>query len=337
MKLITRKFDLPLKYTFTISYDSRNVQETMIVELHHKGYIGLGEATANPYYGITIQSMKNALNGIKGIVEKSELTTPEELWERIYPELQSNTFALCALDVAVNDLWGKINKKPLYQLWGLNEQNAPLTNYTIGIDSVDNMVRKLKECPWPIYKIKLGTKEDVRIVKELRRHTDSVFRVDANGAWNLDEAIQNSKALKLLGVEFIEQPLPASDWDGMKILYLSSALPLIADESCVTEMDVSRCTGHFHGINIKLMKCGGLTPARRMIAEAKKNQMKVMVGCMTESSVGISAIAQLLPLLDYVDMDGALLLSKDIARGVSIHYGKIIYSPDYGTGATLIE
>jgi L-alanine-DL-glutamate epimerase-like enolase superfamily enzyme len=173
-------------------------------------------------------------------------------------------------------------------------------------------------------------------VKELRQHTDAVFRVDANCAWGVEETIENSRQLKPLGVEFIEQPMRADDMEGMKEVYQRSELPLIADESCITEADVAKCHGYFHGVNIKLTKCGGLTPARRMIAEAKSQGMKVMVGCMTESSVGISAIAQLLPLLDYVDMDGALLLSKDIASGVTIDYGKVNYSEVNGTGVTLI-
>jgi L-alanine-DL-glutamate epimerase-like enolase superfamily enzyme len=160
-------------------------------------------------------------------------------------------------------------------------------------------------------------------VRELRRHTNAIFRVDANCAWTAGETIKNAIALKELGVEFIEQPLQAGDWDGMKEVYRHSVLPLIADESCVVEGDVSHCAGHFHGINIKLVKCGGLTPARRM------------VGCMTESSVGISAIAQLLPLLDYVDMDGALLLREDIATGVTIEFGNVHYPDVPGTGATL--
>ncbi|MDX5483280.1 MAG: dipeptide epimerase, partial [Hymenobacteraceae bacterium] len=216
-------------------------------------------------------------------------------------------------------------------------KNMPLTNYTIGIDTVENMVKKLQEMPWPLYKIKLGTKEDVAIIRELRKNTDAIFREDANSAWGVEETIENSKQLKELGVQFIEQPMKADDLAGMKEVYKRSELPLIADESCITEADVAKCHGLFHGVNIKLVKCGGLTPARRMIAEAKSLGMKVMVGCMTESSVGISAIAQLLPMLDYVDMDGALLLSKDIATGVTIEQGEVSYSESVnGTGATLI-
>lgn len=335
MKMTIRNFDLPLKHTFTISYDSRDVQETLIVELQQGQYKGYGEATSNPYYGFTIENMTQALENIREQIETTELASPEEFWAQMQPLLMDNPFALCALDMAANDLFGKMQGKPLYQIWGLSSDHMPLTDYTIGIDTIEHMVKKLQERPWPIYKIKLGTPEDVAIVKELRKHTDAVFRVDANGAWGMEETISNSHQLKELGVEFIEQPMPAADKEGMLEVYKRSVLPLIADESCITEEDVARCHGHFHGVNIKLVKCGGLTPARRMIAEAKKLGMKVMVGCMTESSIGISAIAQLLPLLDYVDMDGALLLREDIASGVTIDYGKVSFSAENGTGATL--
>lgn len=336
MKLTIRSFDLPLKHTFTISYDSRDVQPTLIVELEQDGHKGYGEATSNPYYGFTIESMTAALENIRQQIETAELNSPEAFWAQVQPHLQDNPFALCALDMAANDLFGKLNGQPLYKMWGLNTDHTPLTDYTIGIDTIENMVKKLKEMPWPLYKIKLGTKEDVAIIKELRKHTDAVFRVDANCAWGVEETIENSKQLKPLNVEFIEQPMRADDMEGMKQVYQHSVLPLIADESCITESDVAKCHGHFHGVNVKLVKCGGLTPARRMIKEAQQLGMKVMVGCMTESTVGISAIAQLLPMLDYVDMDGALLLSKDIASGVTIDFGKVHYSKVNGTGAELL-
>jgi L-alanine-DL-glutamate epimerase-like enolase superfamily enzyme len=199
------------------------------------------------------------------------------------------------------------------------------------------MVAKMEEMPWPIYKIKLGTKDDLNIIRNLRKHTSAIFRVDANTAWSAEETLDYAPELKELGVEFIEQPLKPDDWEGHKLLFEKCVLPIIADESCQKEEDVSRCAGHFHGVNIKLMKCGGLTPAIRMIHEAKKLNMKVMVGCMTESSVGITAIAHLLPLLDYVDMDGALLLANDPAEGVIIQHGEVIFPKRNGIGAQLIS
>jgi L-alanine-DL-glutamate epimerase-like enolase superfamily enzyme len=246
--------------------------------------------------------------------------------------IPDNSFLICALDIAAWDIYGKMKKKQLHDLWNLDISKNPLTDITIGIDTIENMVAKMRETPWPIYKIKLGTQEDIHIIEELRKHTDAVFRIDANAAWKAEEALEKIEIFKDLNVEFIEQPLAKDDWAGMKFLYEHSPLPLIADESCVSEHDVIKCKGHFHGINIKLTKCSGITPALRMIKEARELEMKVMVGCMNESSIGTAAIAQLLPLLDYVDMDGPLLLAEDVAKGVTFDYGKIIYSDGYGLG-----
>ena len=263
---------------------------------------------------------------------------PEQLFETAASQLRDHPFAQCALDEAAHDLCGKRAGKSLIEMWvGLTKESCPPSNFTIGIDSIDSMVEKLREVPgWPVYKIKLGTDHDIEIIRRLRGETDATFRVDANCGWSADETIANSQQLAELGVEFIEQPLPAEAWEQMQRVHAESALPIIADESCIVEADVDRCAGYFHGINIKLMKCGGLTPARRMIQRARDLQMKVMVGCMTESTVGISAIAQLLPLLDYVDMDGAELLSQDIATGARVESGVCRFSEQPGTGVALI-
>jgi L-alanine-DL-glutamate epimerase-like enolase superfamily enzyme len=189
--------------------------------------------------------------------------------------------------------------------------------------------------PWPIYKIKLGTGHDLQIVEKLRKITDAVFRVDANAAWTTEQAISNSKALKDFNVEFIEQPLAADNIEGMKKVKAESFLPTIADESCQRPGDVLKCAGQFHGINIKLMKCGGITPALGMIKTARENDLLLMAGCMTESTVGISALVQIAPLLDCLDADGALLLAADIADGATFDFGKITYSSGFGTGVKL--
>jgi L-alanine-DL-glutamate epimerase-like enolase superfamily enzyme len=335
MKLLFHPFDLEMKHTFTISHGSHDIQKILIVELNDGLHQGFGEATENPYYGVTVEKMMNDLEQIRDLIEENEAMNPEEFWQLTHTNLSHNPFAQCALDMAKHDLYGKKKGFPLYKLWGYNIDTVPLTNYTIGIDSIEKMVEKMKEFPWPLYKIKLGTKEDVKIIRELRKHTAATFRIDANCAWSAEETIGNSHAFKELNVEFIEQPLPANDFEGMKVVYERSALPVIADESCMVESDVKKCHHFFHGVNIKLTKCGGLTPGRRMIEEAKSLGMKVMVGCMTESSVGISAIAQLLPLLDYVDMDGAMLIKADVADGVKIEHEKIIFPDRNGTGASL--
>ena len=336
MELIIRSFNLKLKHTFSISRQSYNVQPTLIVELKEAGFSGFGEATSNPYYNMTVEKMKDDLITLKPFIEASKDVTPEQFWKQMYPHLKQNMFALCALDQAYNDWYAKQKGKKLYELWGYDISNNPLTNYTIGIDSIEKMISKMNELPWPIYKIKLGTKDDIKIVTELRKHTHAIFRIDANGGWTVDETIKNAKALRELGVEFLEQPLKADDWNGHKEVYQKSVLPIIADESCQVEADVAKCYNHFHGINVKLVKCGGLTPARRMLVHAKELHMKTMVGCMTESSVGISAIAHLLPLLDYVDMDGVLLIENDIATGITLSHGVAQYSDLNGTGVALI-
>ena len=336
MKLEFFKYQLELKDTFTISHGSRDFQETLIVAVTSGNYTGYGEAAATSYYGISTDAMIAAIKKVEPILEENINLSPEVIWELTFPLLKDQPFAHCALDMALHDLHGKRNRQPLYKMWGLELKDIPLTNYTIGMDSVEKMTEKILQFPWPVYKIKLGTKDDVQIIKELRKHTNAVFRVDANGAWGVEETIQNSRKLKELKVEFIEQPLAADNNEGMPEVYKNSALPLIADESCLVEKDVVKCSEFFHGINIKLTKCGGITPALRMISEARKLKLKVMVGCMTESSVGISAIAQLLPLLDYVDMDGALLLKKDIAKGVKLADGKIYFPNRNGTGVELL-
>jgi L-alanine-DL-glutamate epimerase-like enolase superfamily enzyme len=335
MELLLHPFDLALRHTFTIARSSRNVQPTLIVEIRDGNISGLGEATSNPYYGITIDNMASDLDNVRSIVEAVEFTSAEHLWKLTHTLLKNNSFAQCALDEAAHDLFAKKENRKLYEHWGLSIDRNPITNFTIGIDTVEKMISKMKEMPWPLYKIKLGTNEDLQIISELRKHTSAIFRVDANCAWTAIDTIRYAPVLKSLGVEFIEQPLPADDIEGMKFVYKQSVLPIIADESCITEQDVAGCKGLFHGVNIKLTKCGGLTPALRMIHEARSLKMKTMVGCMTESSVGISAIAHLLPLLDYVDMDGSLLIGNDPACGVTFDFGKIIYSDAPGTGARL--
>ena len=337
MQISYRSFNLELKNTFTISHGSRDFQETLIVILSDGEFTGYGEAAATVYYGVSVEKMIKAIQSVEPIIAENIQKTPEELWVLTFPHLKHNPFAQCALDIAMHDLHGKRNHLPLYKMWDLDISDIPLTNYTIGMDTVHNMVKKIEDFPWPLYKIKLGTKDDIAIVRELRKHTDSVFRVDANAAWTVDQAIENISAMKELNVEFIEQPLKPEDREGMKELFKRSELPLIADESCIVEEDVEKCAPYFHGVNIKLTKCAGITPGKRMIEKARSLGLKVMVGCMTESTVSMSAIGHLLPLLDYVDMDGALLIRNDIADGVKVFDNKVHFPDRNGTGAKLFK
>jgi L-alanine-DL-glutamate epimerase-like enolase superfamily enzyme len=336
MNLHVQGLDLPLKHRFTIAHQSREVQETLIVRLEEDGHFGLGESTTNPFYGITLDNMREALEKFKPILLGGKWNTPAELWELGKEIFRDNPFAQCALDQAAWDLYTKKKGKKLYEYLDLNPKRIPTTNFTIGIDTIEKMCAKLREVDWPIYKIKLGTDQDLEIVRELRKNTNSIFRVDANCAWTVDQAISYSEELALLGVEFIEQPLAKDNLEGMREVFAHSKLPLIADESCISESDVEKCQGRFHGINIKLVKAGGISPALRMIQQAKALGMKTMVGCMTESSVGISAIAHIAPLLDYVDMDGAMLLAKDPAKGVRIFPDEVRFPEGPGIGAELL-
>lgn len=332
MKLQYKTYNLPFRHPFTISKGTKTHQPTLIVELDFMGIKGYGEAPAIAYYNIPVEKMVEDIERKKIFIEKFAFSDPERYWHYLHHLFPANNFLVCALDMAGWDIYGKLKRKQLHELWGLDTATAPVTDFTIGIDTIDKMVAKMKEKPWPIYKIKVGVEGDIEMVTALRKNTNAVFRVDANSGWTLEQALQKIPILKELGVEFVEQPLAKDDWEGMKVLYEQSVLPLIADESCVVEADVEKCHQHFHGINIKLTKCSGITPARRMITKAKELGMKVMVGCMNESSVGTAAIAQLAPMLEYVDMDGPLLLAEDIADGVGFDNGNILFNDIAGLG-----
>ena len=332
MKVSYFPYNLKFRHPFTISKGTKTHQPTLIVELEHFGIKSYGEAPAIGYYNITVEKMIEDLERKKQLIEKFAFTTPERCWHYLHHLLPGNPFLVCALDIAAWDLFGKMQNKKLYELWDADISKNPLTDYTIGIDTIDKMVSKLREKSWPIYKIKVGTEDDISIVKALRANTDAVLRVDANAGWNLDTALRLIPQLKDLRVELVEQPLGKDNWEDMKILYHESILPLFADESCVFENDVEKCKDHFHGINIKLTKCSGITPARNMIKKARALDLKVMVGCMNESTVGSAAIAHLLPFIDIVDMDGPLLLEEDVATGIRYDFGRVIYSDDPGLG-----
>lgn len=325
--------ELPFKYPFTISNGrTKTHQPSLVVALSLGNFIGFGEAPAIAYYHITVEQMVADLESKKQMVEKFALTDPERYWHYLHHLYPNNPFLVAALDMAAWDLFGQMKGKKLYELWNTHWENTPFTDYTIGIDSIEQMLFKMHEQPWPIYKVKLGTDQDLDIVKALRAATKAIIRVDANAGWTLDEAREKIPQLAQLGVELIEQPLAKDNWEGMQQLYQESQLPLFADESCVFEQDVERCVNHFHGINIKLTKCSGLTPARRMIEKGRDLELKIMMGSMNESSIGAAAVANFLPQLDYVDMDGPLLLSQDLATGIHFDHGAIRLQGSAGLG-----
>lgn len=327
MKVTGFQKELRFKHPFTISKGTKTHQPTFIVELDWKGLKGYGEAPAISYYNITTASMASDLEAKKTVLERFALTDPERFWHFLHHLFPKNPFLVCALDMAGWDLWGKITGKPLHALWKLNPESGPVTDYTIGIDTPEVMIQKIEELKWPVYKIKVGFEGDMELLQQLRKHTSARLRVDANAAWTLEQALSKLSVLKELDVELIEQPLAKDDWDGMNQLMKASSIPLFADESCVSEVDVKHCKDYFHGINIKLTKCSGITPAKRMIKDAHSLGLQVMLGCMNESSIGSAALVHLKPLADYLDADGPLLLADDLAEN-------LVYSDNGETGFT---
>jgi L-alanine-DL-glutamate epimerase-like enolase superfamily enzyme len=331
---------LPFEYPFTISNGrTKTHQHSLMIRLSLGNWQGFGEAPAIVYYNVTVEAMMELLEKNRKLIEKFALIDPERFWHFLHHLFPNDPFLVAALDMAGWDLFGQMNKKPIHLIWNSpwNENTStPICDYTLGIDSIEKMVEKMKAHPWPIYKIKVGTDYDIEMITAIRAHTTAPLRVDANAGWTIEEALQKIPALANLGVELVEQPLAKDNWEGMAQLKATSVLPLFADESCVFEKDVATCANYFHGINIKLTKCSGLTPALRMIKEAKTLGLKVMMGSMNESVIGSAAIAQFLPQLDYVDMDGPLLMTE--LNGIGLDYnmeknkGKILPLTKPGLG-----
>ncbi len=330
-----RTYNTPFIYPFTTAHGLKTVQPALVVKLGFRGFFGYGEATEIVYYGVTIADMVAKLEASRRAIESYSLTTPDRFWHFLHHLLPNDQFLVCALDIAAWDLFAKLRNKSIHAMWATPYHNNILTDYTIGIDTIDKMVEKMKANSWPIYKVKLGTPQDIEIIKALRNHTNSIIRIDANAGWQLAEALEIIPALQKLGVELIEQPLAKDAWQDMEILFKESCLPLIADEACVVEKDVANCCEVFHGINIKLTKCSGITPALRMITEARQKNKLVMMGCMNENVIGAAAMAQFIPQLDFLDADGPLLHTQQIATGLQYNAGKLELSGKNGLGIQL--
>lgn len=323
MELSARIVELPLRYPFRISRGVTRVQPTVIATLDDGECAGVGEACPSSYYGVTAQSILSELHQVAARGVADHWSCPHDLYEQLV-KFGVSSFARCAVDTAAWDLYAKRMRRPLLDLFGLHLAAAPPSDYTIGIDTPEMMRRKAAEyADWPALKVKVGGPRDLEGLRAIREVTAARFRVDANGGWTLQTARRLLPELWSLNVELIEQPLPPRRRDDQRTLFEESPLPLFADESCVGEHDVAGCVGLFHGVNIKLVKCGGLTPARRMMAEARRRGLKLMIGCMTESSVGCAAAASLAPLVDYVDLDGPLLIAKDVGRPLQYRRGRI--------------
>ncbi len=336
MNLTYNTFRLVLKDTFTLSHGSYQYRDTFIVTLSKDGIEGLGEATVIPYLGVSLDGLEQRFKEVQPSISQFKWDHPEELWKKAHDHLQNDSFLQSAIDCAAWDWYGKKEGKPVRELLELDGADLPVSSYTIGLGTIEEMSRKMKAAPWPIYKIKVASVEDLQLVTQLRSDTDAVFRLDANCSWSAEQLYENYEKLKALNVDLLEQPLPVGNENQLDKSRLKSDIPIIADESCSGPDDVAKCKTWFDGVNIKLMKCGGISPALEMIRKAKSMGLKVMGGCMTESSVGISAMAHLAPLFDYIDLDGAALLANDPAEGVVVNKGVIEFPDRPGLGCRMI-
>ena len=326
MKLSWRTYDLQLKHAFTIANFTRKTTPVVLTTIEYDGLTGYGEASLPPYLGESQPSVIAFLEK----VELSGFSDPfqmEEILEYVDSIAENNTAAKASIDIALHDLVGKIIGRPWYQLWGLNLEKIPDTTFTIGIDTDDVVKQKVKEVEgqFKILKVKLGGKEDKRMIEAIRSVTNLPLAIDANQGWkDKNHALEMIYWLKEKGIVMIEQPMPKYNLDTIAWLTEHSPLPIFADESIQRLKDVERMKGVFSGINIKLMKCTGMREAWKMRNLAQSLGMKVMIGCMTETSCAISAAAQLAPGMDFADIDGALLIQNDPFEGAKLINGKII-------------
>ncbi len=332
MKITSSLLVLNTRRVFRISRSKGIRFENVLVRIEDGKHFGLGEAAPSEYFGETPEKVQRAIGNVsEKIVRKP--TEIQAILKELEENLEGSRAAMSAVVMALYDLVGKIYKLPLYKFLGLDPMCTPLTSYTLGIDDPYLMAEKaLEASEYPILKVKLGIDSDMDIIHAIREVTDRPIRVDVNGAWTVTEAISKIERLADLGVELIEQPIFADDLEGYSILHSKSPLPIFADESVMVAEDIPRLAGKVDGINIKLVKCGGIWEAIRMIHTARACGLKVMIGCMIESSIGITAAAHLTPLVDYADLDGNLLLREDPYSGVTVEHGKILLPGEWGLG-----
>jgi L-Ala-D/L-Glu epimerase / N-acetyl-D-glutamate racemase len=333
LHLEAESLELRTKHPFIIARGGQSDYQTIWVRLRDgDGHEGWGEAAPTKFYGETPESVLSALN-LYACEMPDDPFDLEETERRWATKLRRNPAARSALSAALHDLVGKRLGVPVYRLWGLDPAKAPMSTFTIGLDTPEKIRAKVLEAAqYPILKIKLGTDRDAEILRTIRETTDKEIRVDANCGWTVKRAIAMLPVLAEFGVTVLEQPLPPNELDGLAEITRRASIPVIADESCETAVDIPRLVGKVDGINIKLAKCGSLREAVRMIAIARAHGMMVMVGCMIESSLGITAAAHFTPLVDIVDLDGAALLANDPFQGASIDGGRVTLPDGPGLG-----
>jgi L-alanine-DL-glutamate epimerase-like enolase superfamily enzyme len=328
-----RPFELELRHVFTIATSSRKTTPVMLTEIEYDGVIGYGEASMPPYLGESHATAGAFLSK----VDLSQFNNPfliEEILDYVEQIEPGNYAAKASVDIALHDLTGKLMKQPWFRIWGLNPEKTPFTSFTIGIDKPDVVIKKVEEAsPYRILKVKLGQDNDKEMIETIRSVSKTPLCVDINQGWkDRKMALDMIFWLKERGVVFVEQPMPKTMVDDIAWLTQNSPLPVIADESVQTFNDVKKVVGVYSGINIKLMKCGGMRSAFKMVNTARALNMKVMIGCMTETSCAVSAAAQLSPMVDWADLDGNLLISNDIYDGVTVEGGKLILPERPGIG-----
>ena len=336
LRLVVEQCSITTRHPFVIARGSTNGYRRAWVRLvDEDGVEGWGEADPASFYGETLETVLAALQKLESHLPQDpfDLEAAEARFEQIVPK---NGAARSALSAALHDLVGKRLGQPLWRLWGLDPRKAPLSSFTIGLDTTDKLRDKVREAePYPILKIKLGTDRDEEILRTIREATSKPIRVDANAGWTVARAKEMIPVLREYGVEFLEQPLPPNDLEGLgEVRRAATAhdLPVVVDESCIVAADIPRLAGRVDGINIKLAKCGSLREALRMIATARAHGMLVMVGCMIETSLGITAAAHITPLVDAADLDGAALTVDDPFVGATIEGGQIRLPTEPGLG-----
>jgi len=333
--------ELPLSVPFTIARGTTTTAENVVVELEHDGEVGYGAAAPAAHYGETAATVEALLPELLEAVESiGDPHARREIHERMLAVARGNPAARAAVDIALWDLAGKLLGEPVYRLLGLSaDDETPATSYSLGIAETATMRRRAREAVgagYPVLKLKLGTDRDRRILEAVRAVAPDVrIRVDANEAWTPKEAVRKCETLADQGVEFVEQPVPAENPEGLRYVHERSPLPIAADESCLTAADVPAVADRCDVANLKLMKTGGLTPAVELIHAARAHGLDVMCGCMLETDAAIAGAAHLLPLLDYADLDGSLLLETDPYGGVPVSQGRFeLDAVEAGTGAT---
>ena len=337
IKLRFKPYTLEMKYAFGIASNTRNTTPVVLTELEWGGVVGYGEASMPPYLGESHASVIKFLSKL----DIGQFTDPfrmEDILKYVDSIENANVAAKASIDIALHDLVGKIINQPWYKIWGYDALKTPYTSFTIGIDTPDIIQQKVQEAAqFRILKVKLGRENDMKIIEAIRAVTAVPLCVDVNQGW-ADKyfALDMISRLYEHNVLFVEQPMPKAQIDDMAWLTERSPLPTIADESVQRLNDVFNCKGVFNGINIKLMKCTGMREAHKMMELAYTLGLKIMVGCMTETSCAISAAAQLSPMVDWADLDGALLIKNDVYKGMIVIDGKIVLNNSSGIGVEKI-